>query len=56
MKRLIGLALITYLGSMYTGSSMGIFSELQNLSQNAIADPSHAILDLVSFLVNFLKQ
>lgn len=56
MKRLIGLALITYLGSAYAGGGAGIFTEFQTLSQNAIADPSHAILDLVSFLVNFLKQ
>jgi hypothetical protein len=55
MKCLIGLALITYFGSVYVGGGAGIFSELQTLSQNAIANPSHAILELVSFLVNFLK-
>lgn len=56
MKRLIGLAMIGYFGNMYAGSGMGVFSEFQTLSQTAIADPAHAILDLVSFLVNFLKQ
>lgn len=56
MKHLIGLVIMAYLGSMYAGGGMGIFSELQTLSETAIADPAHAILDLVSFLVNFLKQ